>query len=455
MSELKPQPSDINAEIGVIASILNEPELMTEATRLRLTSLSFFHPRHQTVFAAMEELFTKGIPINAISISEVLDAKGCLLDVGGFGGINSFSMQIDTSAGFTAWVRTVKNLDLKRRLIFNAKAIEEDVFNSPDEVPALIDKSLDRLFAVQQLLNPDDAVGVATSIDWDEVVPDQQVIPTSLPQLNQYLRGGYRPTELNLLAARPGMGKTTLAIQIALEALKRGRKVVFVSLEMSRLDIRDKMVSSLAGRNTDWVREQLQDKTAEVKKYTAWLKKASFDFMMTTGRNVHQFSSSIQKKHRQTPIDLLVIDYLQLMPTTNKGSRNDQVAEISRTLKVMAMELGISILALSQLSREGDKAGREPIPSDLRDSGSLEQDANSILFIHKKDDESFILKLAKNRMGTCGVFKVNADFCNNRFLEIDSRAQEPAGYVKPQAQAQPKPQPVLPYHLQREEKPAF
>jgi len=422
--QVQAQPCDINAETGVIASILLDSELMAEAIRLRLTNSSFFEPRHQIIFSAMEELFNKGGAIDSILVSEVLKNNNLLLEVGGFPAIHAISTLIDNTASFLFWVKIVKKNDLRRQLIKNAKAIEEEAYNDNGEVAQLIDKSIDRIFGIQQLLSPDETLTTNSSIDWAETIPDTQVIPTCIPTLNKHLRGGYRPTELNILAARPGMGKTTLAIQMALEALKRGRRVVFVSLEMSRVDIKDKMISSLAGRNVEWVREELGFKSEQIKKYLDWCKKVDFSVMTTTGKNVHHFVNIIEKIHRQKPIDLLVIDYLQLMPTTNKGSRNDQVAEISRMLKVMAMEMKISTLALSQLSREGEKVGRAPIPSDLRDSGSLEQDANSILFIYQDKDDNYVLGLKKNRMGECGSIKVNVEFYNNRFLEIDVHAKD-------------------------------
>ncbi|NTU82214.1 MAG: replicative DNA helicase [Chloroflexales bacterium] len=328
-----------------------------------------------------------------------------------------------------------------RRLIEAGGTIAGLGYGEQQELTTL-DQAEQTLFGVTQRQRGADFVPLSTVVqqyfDRAQRDEDERVVPTGLLDLDRRLNGGLRPGQLALLAARPGLGKSGLAMTIAHTlGVQKGRSAGVVSLEMSRDELLQRLVAVHTGIDTRQVEGRVRRGDPVALDALGVLSEAHIAIEDSAMLSVMDVRSKARRLATVRPLDLLIVDYLQLLiGDTNAMNRVDEVSKISRQLKLLARELQCPILALSQLSRAVEqRASKVPQLSDLRDSGALEQDADIVLFIYREEvydeatDQAGLaeLHLAKQRNGPLGVVPVRFDAPTTRFLNLSSY-EAPAGY---------------------------
>jgi len=397
-SNFRVPPSSDDAEKAVLGAILVRPEAIHDVTEYLVPEM-FYSARHQNVFNAMMELSKKGAPIDALSVSEFLSQNGQLEQSGGNSYIAELSNSVPSSANIAHYGMIVFKKYMMRSMISASEYIGELGFDESQELEELLDKAEKRVYELTNY-----TVGSAyTELKheltevwdrFDRLSSDKRKlrgVSTGFQELDSLL-SGFQESDLIILAARPSMGKTALALDMARKSsIEHGTKVCMFSLEMSKQQLADRMVASQAQVDA-W---KLRTGAAmQAEEYTA-LHQALDDLSKTPiyindqpGSNVMHMRSVARKIKREKGLDMIVVDYLQLMtPLGNfkSDSTVQQVTEISRSLKHLARDLKVPVIALSQLSRAVEQRGGKPRLSDLRDSGSIEQDADVVMFIHRED----------------------------------------------------------------------
>lgn len=427
-------PNNLDAERFVLGGILVEPDQFSLVTEV-LTADDFSLEKHKRIFQRMGELYAKGDRINRISLAQALESHGQLHSVDGLSYLASLDDGMPSLKNIESFCQIVRNKATLRRTIFAAQAVIErcQAQDGPEGVLADAERVTSALNAGQ--LGRIEARRVA------EIIADQGglnqflspertpgiVIP--FPAIHETL-SGFRASKLILLAARPAVGKSAFAVQVAETAAATGKRVLIVSLEMSARDLLYRSITGRAqvstykfrtGRLSESERLKVQAETSDLVDLNDMLRIA--DKSQATLQRISAMLRSLTARSSKT--DLLVVDYLQLLTTLGRvENRTQQVSEISRGLKQIAQQFEIPVLAVSQLSRKGTQEGREPQLEDLRDSGQLEQDADQVLFLWLKKEpllgesvREVFWKVAKNRDGILnrGALNFYAKYC--RFEE--------------------------------------
>lgn len=402
-------PRDEHAEVAVLGAAMISRNAAAEAVEL-LAVADFYVPKHGTIFEAIRALHSRSEAIDAITVSDELSRAGELVKLGGPGLLHEMTAAVPAASNVSFYAGIVSERAVMRRLMEAGAAIAASattgsvpVDAAVESARALVDGVSSRVVSDVQWLG-DGLRGTYEALQGGEVA----AVPTQWSALNGMI-GGLRPGVLYVMGARPGSGKTTIGLNLAAHLAKQ-QAVGFVSLEMGEEELRRRVLSSeatvrLGGlldgnlSSLDW--EALSAVTEQVQR----MRLAVLDSASTLA----QVLSWARTLHRRGDLGLLVVDYLQLMKGDGRAeSRQVEVSEFSRALKLLAKELRIPVIALSQLNREsaGRKDG-EPKVSDLRESGSLEQDADVVLLLHR-DQERSPTKLkcivAKNRHGRPGDF---------------------------------------------------
>jgi replicative DNA helicase len=432
-------PQNISAEQAVLGSIMLRKDALQEVEDI-LNEDSFYVEKHKIIFSAMLDLFLKNEPIDMLSLSTKLKEKKLLEIVGGNQYLAEIVNTVPSSTNIKHYANIVQKKYILRSLIEAADFVSELGFEENDEhMDDILDHAEKRIFSVisspksQKYTNLKDALPEA----WERLEKLHEHkgalrgLPTGFTELDNTL-SGLQKSDLIILAARPSMGKTTLALDIArMASVTHEKSVLIFSLEMSSQQLVDRMLSAQSRVNAWNLRtghlssdrdfSQLRDSLDK-------LSKAKIYIDDQPGNSIVRMKALSRRIKAEKGLDLIVVDYLQLMTTSkNYDSMVNQVTEISRSLKSLAKELDVPVLALSQLSRAVESRGGKPRLSDLRDSGSIEQDADVVMFIHREDkgkDESEKTNIAeilieKHRNGPTGKVDLYFDEKTTTFLNLE------------------------------------
>lgn len=433
-------PQNIDAERALLGSIMLKEGAMYDATDM-VSAESFYVEKHKAIFRAMIELASSSSPIDLLSVANRLKEINELERIGGNAYLADLVGTVPSAANLKYYAEVVQKKAMMRGLIEAASDITELGYDEAEEIENLLDKADKRMGEVttsptmRKFIPMKDMLGEA----WERFEKlhgsehEMRGVPTGFPSLDSML-AGFQPADLIILAARPSMGKTSLALDIARQtAIKYEVPVGIFSLEMSSQQLVDRMLSAEAKVNSWKLRTGKIDSDEEfqqVRDAMEKLSKAPIYIDDQPATNAVIMRSVARRLKREHGIGLLIVDYLQLMsPTTSRASDSmvQQVTEISRSLKTLARELEVPVLALSQLSRAVEQRGGKPRLSDLRDSGSIEQDADVVMFIHREDKKNpdaektniAEILIEKHRNGPVGQVELYFDERRTTFLSIE------------------------------------
>ncbi len=417
-------PQSLEAEQSVIGSMIIDKNAIIKATE-KLKEEDFYRDGHKVIFKAIYEMLKNDNPVDLVTLLEYLKSNEQLEKAGGVTYITELSSSIATTANLGAYIKIVEEKAILRKLIKASTKIIEDSYNRQGEVENVLDGAEKKIFDIAEKRNTSD------------FEPLNQVLERGFLEIERLFNNkgditgvssgikdldaktsGFQKGDMVLIAARPSMGKTTFALNIAEHAaLREGKSVVIFSLEMSKEQLAYKLLCSEA--NVDLLKLRtgtLDDKDWEsIARATGPLSKAKIYIDDTAGVSVMEMRSKCRKLKMEYGIDMILIDYLQLMSGSNTESRQQEVSEISRSIKALAKEMECPVIALSQLSRAPEqRTDHRPMLSDLRESGSIEQDADVVMFLYrdeyynKETEEKNIAEciLAKQRNGPVGTVKM-------------------------------------------------
>ncbi len=383
--------------MALLGSIMLRPEAMYEIIDI-ISVDSFYSEKHRIVFETMMDLFTKRQPIDMLSVSAKLKEKNWLDQIGGNTYLTEIVNVVPSSSNIVYYAQIVQKKYMMRRLIEASDFISQIGYDENKELEEILDGAEKKLFEVTNFNTSHKFVHLKDELAeaWERLDrlhtegKSMRGIPTGFAEIDNKL-SGLQKSDLIILAARPSMGKTSLALDIARQtAVNHNTPVGIFSLEMSSQQLVDRMMAAQANVDAWKLRTgtlSRQDDFDALRESLDKLNKAPIFIDDQPGNNILKMRSVARRLKSEHGLGLLVVDYLQLMVPTQTKNDNvvQQVTEISRSLKNLARELDVPVLALSQLSRAVEQRGGRPRLSDLRDSGSIEQDADVVMFIHRED----------------------------------------------------------------------
>lgn len=391
-------PQNIEAEMALLGSVMLRPESIYEIVDI-INPKSFYAERHATIYDTMLDLFGKRKPIDLLSLSSALKEQNHLDQVGGASYLTELVNTVPSSANVKHYAEIVSKKFMMRRLIEASEYISHLGYDEAAELEETLDKAEKHIYDITQSGGVHKFVAMKDELveAWERLdklhnsTGELRGIPTGFNDIDNKL-AGLQKADLIILAARPSMGKTSLALDIARQAaVNHNVPVGIFSLEMSSQQLVDRMLAAQANVDAWKLRTgKLTSETdfAAIRQSLDKLSQAPIFIDDQPGNNILKMRSVARRLKSEKGLGLIVVDYLQLMvPNQSKNNDNvvQQVTEISRSLKNLARELDVPVLALSQLSRAVEQRGGRPRLSDLRDSGSIEQDADVVMFIHRED----------------------------------------------------------------------
>ena len=392
-------PQALDVEEAVLGAMLLEPECVDLAME-ELTPSCFYDPRHKMIFEAMSSLVNEHVSVDIITVSNKLKEKGQLEDVGGPVVLVNLSEKVGSAAHIEYYTRILKQKNIQRDLITASYDILKESFDDSIKVDELIDHAQTKVYNAIQSNVRKDVQDIGSLIN--EAMSSLQAkqsqnglsgVPSGFLSLDT-ITMGWQPSDLIILAARPSVGKTAFSLNLARNAaVDHHMPVAFFSLEMAAIQLTNRLITSESGLAPDKIKGGIKLEDFEWQQLEYQLKalaKAPIYIDDTPSLPLMEFRTKAKNLVKNKGVRLIIIDYLQLIqgPTELKGMREQEVAAISRTLKATAKELNVPIIALSQLSRQAvtrQGGGGKPQLSDLRESGSIEQDADMVIFIHRPD----------------------------------------------------------------------
>ena len=418
-------PSSIEAEQSVLGALLIDKEAVPVVTEV-LRADDFYRQDHKEIFDAILDLFEKGKPIDIISTKEQLNLRGSLESIGGIEYLSNVVDMVPTTANVKHYAKIIEEKSILRKLIRASNEIINSGFEAADEVSIIVDQAQKKIFDILQRRSsqgfcPIKDVLVEAFDRLEELYNAKGCItgiPTGFADLDNKT-SGLHPADLVLIAARPAMGKTAFVLNIAQHVAIHARVPVAVfSLEMSKEQLVNRMLCSEAMVDSQRVRTgKLEEEDwPKIARVIGPLSEAPIYIDDTPGVSIMDIRAKSRRLKLEKNLGLIVIDYLQLMQGRGKNeSRQQEVSEISRSLKILAKELNVPIITLSQLSRAAEtRADHRPMLSDLRESGAIEQDADIVMFLYRDDyynpdtEKKNIAEviLAKHRGGSTGVVEL-------------------------------------------------
>ncbi len=431
-------PHSREAEEALIGSVLINSLVFSAVA---LSAEAFYIHRHRFIWEAYARLDKRGAGIDILTVSEELDDMGRLDDIGGPAYLTAMLNQVPTTLHATEYAEVVRGDHARRLLLQAANKIATLAFDSRDlnaaDVMTGAEKTLHEV--AKQVDMPDVLVDFVDGVGelYDDIMQRRQLaaegkpvtsqrISSGLADVDKVLKGGLPKGTLNIIAGRPGQGKSAWMQTLVLDAIKNGKKVAMFSLEMSRRELIGRMMASRTGIEAASLTEKaLEDDQVDV--FIASLDDIQRDQLFLsdaaaiTPAKLRALASQMQARYG---LDLLVVDYLQLMQAgsgNNFREREQEVAYCSRSLKLLAMELGIPVLAAAQLNRASEvRADKEPELSDLRESGAIENDADMVAFIWRPDTKDNVsrFKIGKHRGGPTGIVDLFFDTRLTRFADL-------------------------------------
>lgn len=394
------QPQAIDIEKVVLGALMIDKDAFTVVSEI-IKPETFYEARHQKIYEAVQSLNLQEKPVDIMTVTEELRHKGTLEDVGGPAYVVELSSQVASSAHIEYHAHILAQKFLARQLIQFASMIETDAFDETVDVDDLMQKAEGALFEISQKNMLQDYVQIDTIVDQAHQLLLQASnreggltgVPSGFRKLDE-ITAGWQPSDLVIIAGRPAMGKTSFALSIAKNvAIDYRKPIAFFSLEMNNVQLVNRLISnvcSIPGNkilNGQLTPDEWERFDSNIRK----MQGAPIYVDDTPGLSIFELRTKARRLVREHGIELLMIDYLQLMNANGMrfNSRQEEVSTISRSLKGLAKELNIPVLALSQLSRAVEQRdgpeGKRPQLSDLRESGAIEQDADMVLFVHRPE----------------------------------------------------------------------
>lgn len=417
MDDARVPPSDVLAEEAVLGSLIIDPDSIHEISTF-LNARDFYRGGNQKIYDVILGLAEKNKGIDHITISHELQRNGDLEDIGGEGYVIGLPNTVPTSINIKGYAEDVKDCAIRRDMVIAATAIANLAFDSKES-----DKTLDQaeqlIFNIRGDLNKGTSDGSIK--DWAKMYMDQMEylaqndgemsgLPTGFSDIDRGL-GGLQRSDLVVVGARPSMGKTAFLLQIAMNNAKVGNKVGIFSLEMAGSKLIERIISSETRIDSQRLRraDLEPDEWKKFYKQIGELSERGLFISDDMSLSVHQIKAQARRWHARYGLDMVMVDYLQLMEAAKQENRNLEIGVISRGLKQLGRELDVPVVAVSQLNRGVEQRGnKRPNLSDLRDSGTIEQDADVVIFIYRDEyyngDESkrpniAEVNIAKNRNG--------------------------------------------------------
>jgi len=430
-------PQDLEAEQSVLGGMLLSKDAIADVVEV-LRSADFYKPAHQTIYDAVMDLYGRGEPADPVTVSGELTKRGELGRIGGAPYLHTLISSVPTAANAGYYARIVSERAILRRLVEAGTRIVQMGYADTGEVDDVVDRAQAEVFAVTERRTAEDYAPLADIMEGtlDEIEASSSRggtmigVPTGFTDLDQ-LTNGLHPGQLIVIAARPGLGKSTLGLDFARSAsVKHGLTSVIFSLEMTRNEITMRLLSAEARvalhhmrsgtmSDDDWNR--LARKMSEVASAPLFVDDSPHMTMM-------EIRAKCRRLKQRHELRLVVVDYLQLMTSGKRvESRQQEVAEFSRSLKLLAKELQVPVVALSQLNRGPEqRTDKRPLLSDLRESGSIEQDSDLVMLLHREDayerespragEADFIV--AKHRNGPTATVTVAFQGHYSRFVDM-------------------------------------
>jgi replicative DNA helicase len=434
-------PQNIEAEQAVLGAIFLEPSSLTVASEILIPE-DFYRAAHQKIFNAMLKLNDEGKVVDLVTVTEELAAAKLIEDTGGVSYLSDLASSVPTAANIEYYARIVEEKSLLRRLIRTATEIASDGYSREDEVEALLSEAEKNILAVAQRKNAGafhniKDVLVRTYDNIEEMhnrVGEITGISTGFAELDR-MTAGFQRNDLIIVGARPSVGKTAFALNIASNvAIKTGENVAIFSLEMGAEQLVMRMLCSEGNIDAQRLRtgSLTDDDWGKLTMAMGALSNSGIFIDDTPGVRISDIRSKCRRLKQEHGLGMILIDYLQLILGSGRSGENRQqeVSEISRSLKQLARELQVPVIALSQLSRGVEqRQDKRPMMSDIRESGSIEQDADIVAFLYRDDyydkesENKNIIEIiiAKQRNGPTGTVSLAFVKEYNKFVNLETR----------------------------------
>lgn len=436
-------PNNIDSERALLGSIMLRPEAIHEIMDI-IRPETFYSEKHRKIFESMKELFHKSEPIDLLTLSARLTEKNQIEQTGGANYLTELVNLVPSSANAEHYASIVQKKYIMRQLIEASEHISLLGYEEAEDLSTLLDLAEKKIYEVTQSTTSNKFIEIKDVLGeaWERLdklhksKDELRGVPTGFKDLDAKL-SGLQKSDLVILAARPSMGKTSLALDIARQAaIKHNIPVAIFSLEMSNQQLVDRMIAA-ESRVDAWKlrtgKLTLDSEFDKIRDSLGTLSKAPIFVDDQPANNILKMRGVVRRLKNDKGIGLVIVDYLQLMaPVQSKNNDNvvQQITEISRSLKHLAREFDVPVLALSQLSRAVEQRGGRPRLSDLRDSGSIEQDADVVMFIHSEDrykDEAeknniTEILIEKHRNGPTGKVELYFDKNKSTFMDLDKNS---------------------------------
>ncbi len=449
LSTLRVPPHSLESEQAVLGALMLRPSALHEISDL-ISSEMFYAKKHATVYQTMLELSSKSEPIDVLSVASKLKEKKQINEIGGNSYLNELMGNVPSTVNIRHYADMVYKKHILRSLIDASENIATQAYAEADQdVADILDSAEKSIFRVSSNMNVKNGFvsikqGLIDTVEQIEYLREHKDevrgVPTGFPDIDNLL-AGLQNSDLIILAARPSIGKTTFALDIARNVALSGRAVGIFSLEMSAGQLVQRMLSA-ESRVDAWAIRTGHGLTSAnfstLQDAASRLQKAPIYIDDQAGNSIVKMRAVARRLKSEHGLALIVIDYLQLIHASkNYDNMVNQITEISRALKQLARELDVPVLALSQLSRAIETRGGKPRLSDLRDSGSIEQDADVVMFLHREDrykdqaekDNIVEVLIEKHRNGAIGKADLLFDAKTTTLLSID-KSHMPASKAK-------------------------
>ncbi len=433
-------PQNVEAEQAVLGAMLLSHDAVIVAME-KLQSQDFYRDIHRIIFEAMEHLHRENKEIDVITLPDELKRMKKLDDVGGLEYVLNLPNLVGSAANIEYYANIVAEKALARNLISTCTELTTEAYDGQKETEALLDDAERRILQLSDTKNRGDfaSVGAVVEVTLDKITKLYENkagltgLPTGFRDLDR-MTSGLQPSDLILVAARPSMGKTAFTLNIAQNVgVRQHKTVAFFSLEMSQEQLVQRLLCQIAHIDSQKLRTGQLNSDEEWTRLTDACDKlyeSPIYIDDTPGISVAEMRSKARRLKSEHGLDLIIVDYLQLMQGRNAESRQQEISEISRSLKALARELKVPLIALSQLSRSVEsRQDKRPMLSDLRESGALEQDADIVSFLYREDyydketENQHITEviLAKHRNGPVGSVKLYFKNEFTLFLNLDTQ----------------------------------
>ncbi len=432
---IRSMPCNVEAEQYVLGAVIFDNDCISDVLE-KLRPEDFYLEPHKRIYTAMMNLSNSSQPVDLITLKSELG--GNFDSVGGVEYLTRISLTVSTTANLAHYIRIIKDKAVLRRLIKATSEISDIAYSGDHELGMVLNSAESKLFDVLQVRTTSDLVPIKeilkTNLEQIEnLIKNKSKItgvPTGFTELDKRM-AGLQNSDLILVAARPGMGKTSFALNIATHAaIHNNVPVAIFSLEMSKEQLSSRILCSESYISSEKMRvgDLGPDEIPKLVQTAEVLSKAPIYIDDTPGITMSEIRSKCRRLKLKNQLGIVIVDYLQLMLGSGKGSRQEDVAENSRMLKILAKELNVPVITLSQLSRAPEqRADHRPVLSDLRESGSIEQDADIVMFLYREDkyDENTEKKnvaeciISKFRNGAPGTVELGWRGEFTRFMNLD------------------------------------